>query len=398
MGKRAAGHHQGHVASQTAKLAKGMDRMDAVEDQVSRKAEIKELTAQLQDDKSGKLLRRCKQAVKIAKVKTDDADRFADDLEGRALKRVPQTFLRDKWAPSLAVYIADFGNEKFRIQLWKRDSRVGHKLVTRLHLVTEEDPLGPLDKADWLHVYGKRLAQCGGWPAGLVINDNFEVNFDGAGGHFALRPELPDGFEDPTAHRYSHMMFLGKSFPLLGPLSLDGTTKVLKNWDHDLAYVMMPAHKKHWEFCKVYLKEALNTMVRTMFRPLEDKSVVSVSAAVVLHDGQAQDVKGSDTKSTGQTLGASGDAETMPPAASTSEPSLDSAAFVSTSTSLEQTPPRPTPTPTPASLSGAGVVGLVGLTPPTSSIKRKRAHCKQSERDALEAAGAHAKTTLAIAA
>ena len=321
--------------------------------------------------------------------KVEDADTLSSELLNKCVKKLPTPFLRDEWLPTLPK--AELQDKDVRVMVLKRDSKAAHKLLCRLHIIRECDPLGPLNKKNWLAVCHQRFVECGGWPEGLVLDVSLSFNFDDGGGHFAFAPPPPldQGADDADKERgsayywcsamaspskriargfithtiffhiskdrsetweyigsrhehwietyttcrrnahartskdvsdlrktlehawhktsksgthkekhvYTHMTFLGKSFPVkTEPLTLNGFWKVMMNWDHDQAKAFHPKFKQYATPCKQWLREALEAMCSPMaFTPQDPPArMPSCTPRLPLEEGKADECSAAD--------------------------------------------------------------------------------------------------------
>ena len=103
MSKRGRGGHSGHLAGKASKLAKAMESQEELEDNIAFRKDLKRLEADIKENPelAKKKLRRAQQAVAVAVTKVEDTHMHASDLEGRAVKKMPQKFLKREFLPAV---------------------------------------------------------------------------------------------------------------------------------------------------------------------------------------------------------------------------------------------------------------------------------------------------------
>ena len=265
MPAKRAGAHSGHVAAKRAKQAREAALLDAAEDDVNFRDGCKELMKQLKEDPDGaKKLRRCQQAIKAEVYVPEDSTTLPSDLRGRNVKRLPVKFLKDEWMPIVAKFEGapqQLLDAKVRNAIMKKDKQACHKLLCRLHIISEMDHLGPLLKQAWFNAYSKRLKEVGGWPTELVLSPDYEFDFT-SGGHFKLIPVKPQHVA-AEEWKYAGFSFIGKDVTFVGPLkdSITGSWRLSKNWDHQLAFVGNPLHPRFDTTCREFLMLAAQELV-----------------------------------------------------------------------------------------------------------------------------------------
>ena len=245
------GAHSGHVSSQRVKMAREAKKLDEQEQAVEHRRGMAELQNRLKngDADARLLLKRCQQQVAIADVKVEDADRFSSDMEGRLLKRAPATFLKNEWLTQVPDNVQGspgiLRDPKAIGAIVRVNKHAPLQLLYRLACVSEDTPFGPMLKTDWLRAYWARIAAMGGWPAGLILNPDFSVNFE-SGGHYRLIPPVPAGVA-PADHKYRGFEVCGKECLFSGVLkdAITGEWVTSKNYDHLNAFVAHPLQLKH---------------------------------------------------------------------------------------------------------------------------------------------------------
>eukprot|EP00971_Amphidinium_carterae_P029927 588797-Amphidinium_carterae.1 len=141
MSKRAVSNS--NVASKRSKLSRELDVLDSKEDALEFQRDVQWVVGELK--KNPDRMKTVKNVVKLKEksVKFDKSVSFNPDLEGRQLSRIPLKHLKDS-------FMAELGFTCQEAQaLCKVDSKALHKLLYRLCIVDECDPLGPLSISEW---------------------------------------------------------------------------------------------------------------------------------------------------------------------------------------------------------------------------------------------------------
>jgi hypothetical protein len=123
--------------------------------------------------------------------------------------------------------------------------------------------------------------EMGGWPSGLSITADFDIDFD-AGGHYDLIPPLPEDVA-PADHIFAGFKFLGKEIPFTGILknAVTGEWRTKKNHDHNLAFVAHPLSPKYATTFKEFLKLACMQPLLPITFEMEAPPVAKVSTVTI---------------------------------------------------------------------------------------------------------------------
>ena len=369
------GGHSGHIEAKRRKLAREGEEQDRLEDAVAFRDGVNKLTQQLKTDPNAvKMLRRCQQAVSACSYQAETKERFGEDLEGRPLKRMPPKFLKDRFLPAVGQRVAgappELKDPKTIQLIAKKDPKAPLNTLTRLACVSKKDPVGPMDKNEWLEVYLERINQVGGWPDDLRLTLDYELNFNISGGHYKVMPPMTDDVK-PEDHRYTHFLFVGRSFPFTGPLAnaITAEWRLHENADHLAAFIEHPKYKNHASrFLDFLVNFEMKALVAPLiFQPIGDNRVQAPAGEDATKELPSTVVIEELPDGVSQSVGSAQASAKKPADAESTSSSAGSVAGIA---AVEKTPEQSALGPAKA---GGIVVSVPGLRPSKSNSKKKMA-------------------------
>jgi hypothetical protein len=212
------------------------------------------------------------------------------DLASKTQMRLPLTFVKYDLCTRL-----DGFTKAVVDALSKRDPQVMRKLMNRMSLTSDQEPIGTLCKDTWL---AKREARIKGLnlQSGVTWNTSYEIDWQECG-HFQLLPKMPTG-TDPASWVYDQIIFLGKTVDITGDTKVRGSYIIDQNWDHCCARILDPMQPwiniPMWSF---FTKQGVENKIKDLTDKLPSLALEDNTLKLVaVEDGETQ------SASSGRTL------------------------------------------------------------------------------------------------